>query len=202
MTTRNAIMIGKGLNSLLEVENLKMPGLIYRQFLRFRVDINTALPLNPGFNLPHPGKECLWINFCYERLGDHYTICGLIGHKRLNCLGPLPNVPHVLYNIPFQAAASPSPRLVYARDDSDSRLSSEGPAFSRTEVTSWSSHGGESSHMQLVPRLSQTNMVCHVSSPQELSIESSIECTLVEETVLHHQNLGISYVNEPQSATY
>jgi hypothetical protein len=81
MTTRNAIMIGKGLGSLMEVENLETLGLICRQFLRFRVEINTVLPLKPGFNLLRPGKEPLWISFRYEGLGDFCTICGLIGHK-------------------------------------------------------------------------------------------------------------------------
>jgi hypothetical protein len=201
MTPRNAIMIGKGLGSLLEVENLDTAGLICRQFLRIKVDINTALPLNPGFHLPRPGREPFWISFRYERLGDYCTICGLIGHKRPNCPSPPQNVPHVLYNIPLQAAASPVPRLVFPRDDSDSGLSSEGSALSRSEVTSGSSFGGESSHLQLVPRLSQTDMVCHVSSPQELSFQSSIDSTQVKETVLHHLYPKISDGNEPLLAT-
>ncbi len=81
--------------------------------------------------------------------------------------GPSQNLPNVLYNIPLQAVASPCPRFAFAWDDLDSGLSSKGPALSRSEVTFGSSHGGESSRMQLVPWLSQTEMVCHVSSPHE-----------------------------------
>jgi hypothetical protein len=85
-------MIGKALGSLWEVENSESSGLICRQYLRVKVELNTAGSLNLGFRLPRQGKDPLWISFRYERLGDYCTICGLIGHKRLNY--PTPSRPH------------------------------------------------------------------------------------------------------------
>jgi len=176
--------LGKAWAHCWKWKSLETLGLICKQFLQFRVEINIARPLNPGFNLPHSSMEPLWISYC--------TICGLIRHKHLNCPKPPQFLPHVIYNIPLQAAASPGPRLIFDREESDSGMSSDGPALSHSKVTSSSSHGGESSHMQLVPQLSQKDMVCHVSTPLDLSFESSIECTRVEETVLGHKDLGIS----------
>ena len=48
MTTRNAIRIGKAISSVLEVENCNK-GIICRQYLQVRVELNTSLPLIPGF---------------------------------------------------------------------------------------------------------------------------------------------------------
>jgi hypothetical protein len=201
MTTNNAIKIGKGLGTLMEVENFETPGLICRQYLRFRVDLNTAQPLIPGFHLPRPEKEPLWISFRYERLGDYCTICGLIGHKMNNCSNHSHALPHINYHIPLQATGSLGPRMSFAREDSDSGMSFEGLASSRSEATSGFSHGGESSHMQIVPRLSYSYIICHVLSPQDLSSENSFDCTRVEDLGLRHQKLDFSVAHESQAAT-
>lgn len=81
MTSRNAVKIGKGLGSVLEVDNGNAVGQICRQYLRIKVEINTLLALVPRFLLPRHGKDPLWISFKYERLADYCTLCRLIGHK-------------------------------------------------------------------------------------------------------------------------
>lgn len=48
------------------------------------------------------------------------------------------------------------------RDDSDSGVSSDGQAQTRTEVYSSSSHGAESTQLQLIPL--QNEFASHVSS--------------------------------------
>jgi hypothetical protein len=83
MTLRNANRIGKVLGNLLEAENHDVSGLICHQHLRLRVELNTSLPLNPGFHIPRSSKEPLWISFKYEQLADYCNFCGLIGHKKV-----------------------------------------------------------------------------------------------------------------------
>jgi hypothetical protein len=73
MTSTNAIKIGKGLGTLLEVDNGHVVGLICRQFLRIKVEINILQPLVPGFLLPRLNRDPLWVSFKYERLADYCT---------------------------------------------------------------------------------------------------------------------------------
>ncbi|GLT53077.1 hypothetical protein SLA2020_263730 [Shorea laevis] len=111
MTLKNAIRIGKSIGSLLEVENGDSPGLICRQHLRLRVEINTRRPLMPGFYISRPGKDPLWIQFRYERLADYCTLCGLIGHCKFICPDP-PCKPPANYSISLLAASSSYPRII------------------------------------------------------------------------------------------
>jgi hypothetical protein len=60
MTTLNAIRIGKKLGKILELENDNTDGLICRQFIRIKIEIDTTLPLASGFNLDC-GNEHRWI---------------------------------------------------------------------------------------------------------------------------------------------
>jgi hypothetical protein len=169
MAIKNAITIGKALGDILAVENLDTSGLVCRQYLRIQVNIDTSQPLKPGFHLPRSGKNDLWISFRYERLGDYCTKCGLIGHKKLGCPHrPDLCFPLVQYSIPLQAPSGPNSRMVISgnRDDSDSGISSDGPAQSRTKVNSNSFHGTESAQLQLVPHFESLDFAGHVSSPQ------------------------------------
>jgi hypothetical protein len=88
MATVNTVEIGQRLGKILEVDDLDNISLIYQHFLRFRVALDTSRPLLPGFHLPRPGKEPLWISFKYERLGDYCTLCGIIGHNKIRCSQP------------------------------------------------------------------------------------------------------------------
>jgi hypothetical protein len=49
-------------------------------------------------------------------------------------------------------------------EDSDSKISSEGPAQSRIEVNSNISHGVESTHLQLISHLHSLDIASHVST--------------------------------------
>jgi hypothetical protein len=111
MTIKNAIRIGKALGTLLDVENGDNPGLICRQHLRLRVEINTTCPLVPGFFISRTNKDPLWVNFKYERLADYCTLCGLIGHKKFSCPDP-PLVPPANYSISLSAASPTYPRVI------------------------------------------------------------------------------------------
>jgi hypothetical protein len=66
MALKNAIMIGKALGDILAVENLNSSGLVCRQYIRIKVNLDTAQPLKPGFRLPRSNKSALWISFRYE----------------------------------------------------------------------------------------------------------------------------------------
>jgi hypothetical protein len=127
--------------------------------------LDTAKPLIPGFHLPRPGKSILWISFRYERLGDYCTLCGLIGHKKIQCSQP----PHRLcpnkYRLPLPTLSLYGLRssLSPSKEDSDSGISSMGTSQSHSDAHSSPVHGAESP-LQLVPqRLSPPNF--HVSPP-------------------------------------
>lgn len=98
LTTRNAIKICKGIGKILELDN-NSTGLICHQFIRFKVEINTSLPLAPGFHIPRPGMEPRWVEFKYEHLDDYCTLCSLIGHKKNVC--PAPHILISLGNMTF-----------------------------------------------------------------------------------------------------
>jgi hypothetical protein len=57
MTTQNAIRIGKGIGKILELDNDNSMRLICRQFIRFKIEINTSLPLASGFNMACDGVD-------------------------------------------------------------------------------------------------------------------------------------------------
>jgi hypothetical protein len=119
--------------------------------LRLRVQIDTSLPLAPGYYLPRDHKPPLWIGYCYECLGDYCTLCGLIEHKKTNCPAP-PQPLSDKYKFPLQTFSlyglrqTPSP----PREDSDSSISLVGTAQSHSEAQSSSVHGDELTP-QLVP---------------------------------------------------
>jgi hypothetical protein len=125
ITTKNAIKIGKGLGKILELDNNNSFGLICRQFIRFKIEINTSLPLAQGFNMPCSGTEPRWIAFKYERLDDYCTLCGLIGHKKGVCHAPQKLIPPEKYDKPLRTSYV-SHRLAtkVQHEDSDSVISS------------------------------------------------------------------------------
>jgi len=197
MMIKNAVMIGKGLGNLLNVDNLNSPGIVCRPFLRVQVGINTSKSLILGFNLPCEGRDPLCFRFRYEQLGDYCTLCGLIGHKRLGCPQPESPFPLAKYSLPLYALPSNGPRMVFphAKDDSDSRVSSDGQAQSRSKVNSSFSYG-ESTRLQLVP-FQRELLVPHVSQPLDDSMEISQSNTRVVGSFPLHsksisQALGIS----------
>jgi hypothetical protein len=82
MTTKNAIRIGKSIGNILKLDNNISSGIISRPFLRFKIDINTSLPLASGFYMPCEGTKPRWIAFKYKHLDEYCSSCGLIGHVK------------------------------------------------------------------------------------------------------------------------
>jgi len=147
MAAVNAVIIAQRLGKVLAVDHHDAKGLICQPFLRFRVELDATQPLIPGFHLPRSGRDPLWISFRYERLGDYCTLCGLIGHKRNQCIQPVARHTPDKYRIPLQTfslvglRAVPSP----SRDDSDSGLSSVGTSPSHSDARSSPAQGAASS---------------------------------------------------------
>ncbi|KAH7533886.1 hypothetical protein FEM48_Zijuj04G0179200 [Ziziphus jujuba var. spinosa] len=54
------------------------------QFMRIQVKIEVTKPLLTGFFQNIKGKK-MWVNFCYEKLGDLCYHCGIIGHLKKSC---------------------------------------------------------------------------------------------------------------------
>jgi hypothetical protein len=120
MTVKNALKMAKGIGDFLELDNCFSGDLISRQFIRFKVDVNTSKPLVPGFYLHRPGLDHHWIAFKYERLDDYCVAFGLIGHKKGSCLAPQVLVP------PLKPSSSNGPKIIAKvhSEDSDSSVSS------------------------------------------------------------------------------
>ena len=77
--------IGKGLGSLMQVEDCSGVQKTFRSHLRILVKIDVLEPLKPGFYLSCQEGEPHWISFKYERLDIYCTTCGRIGHKEQHC---------------------------------------------------------------------------------------------------------------------
>lgn len=113
-------MIGKGIGRILKLDCNSSSGLICRQFLRLKVEINTSFLLALGFNIPCPGLDPKWVEFRYECLNDYCTLRGLIGHKKKSCSSPQILSPPYKYDIPLHASTYISPRLVTPIHQKDS----------------------------------------------------------------------------------
>ncbi|KAL7175920.1 hypothetical protein ACSBR2_029486 [Camellia fascicularis] len=90
MTKANGEIIGNKLGRLLRVEAHCEGLLLYRNFLRIRVEIDVTKPLPRGFNLNRGGLPPVagsnsWISFKYEKLSDFCFDYGRIGHERKVC---------------------------------------------------------------------------------------------------------------------
>jgi hypothetical protein len=88
LSTRNAAAIGKGLGNLLRVDNASGETSTFRSYLRILVELDSSLPLKPGFNLTRPDGAITVVSFKYERLDVYCFDCGMIGHKQIFCLAP------------------------------------------------------------------------------------------------------------------
>lgn len=129
-----------------------------------RVELNTKLPLVPGFHFPRPSKDLLWVSIKYERLANYCTLCGLIGHKKLSCPALMLPIPHEKYGVSLKATTFSSPRVVFVpqQEDSNSGISLEGTTHTTLVSSATTVQGGESSQVQLVPRPTSASLTPHV----------------------------------------
>jgi hypothetical protein len=88
LTLKNAAAIGKGMGSLIQVEDCSGESVTFRSYLRILVKLNVLEPLKPGFLFCRDDGEQFQISFMYERLDIYCTSCGRIGHKNQTCLAP------------------------------------------------------------------------------------------------------------------
>jgi hypothetical protein len=173
MAAVNSVKIAQRLGKILAVDDFDNSGLICQPFLRFRVALDTSKPLIPGFHLPRPGKEPLWISFRYERLGDYCTLCGVIGHKKNQCPQPPNRISPEKYKIPLQTFSLYGIRqtLSSSMEDTDSGISSVGTSQSHSDAQSSPAHGAESA-LHLGPRQHVAHPSLHVvSSPRSQAMQ-------------------------------
>jgi hypothetical protein len=186
------------------VDDLDNTYLICQHFLRFRVELNYSQPLIHGFHLPRPSRKPLWIKFRYERLGDYFTLCGLIGHKKIQCSQPPNRVTPDKYRVPLQTFFLYGMRqnLSPTWDDSDYGISSVGTSHSHSEAQSSPAHGAKSA-LQLVPCQHFSHPGIHVApsqGSQAMQLASTIGIqshTLLSPSALHFHD--DTYVASPQS---
>jgi hypothetical protein len=86
LTLKNVVAIGKGMGSLIQVEDCNGELKTFRSYLRILVKLNVHDPLKPGFLYCRDDGEQFQITFKYERLNIYCTKCGRIGHKNQSCL--------------------------------------------------------------------------------------------------------------------
>ena len=89
LTLKNALAVGKGMGSLIQVEDCSGASKTFKSYLIILVNINVLEPLKLGFMLSRVEGDPIWISFRYGRLDLYCTTCGRIGYKNQNCLIPL-----------------------------------------------------------------------------------------------------------------
>ncbi|GLT73178.1 hypothetical protein SLA2020_450540 [Shorea laevis] len=85
MSIQSVISIGKGLGTILDVEDSFALGAIFRSYLRILIEIDVRQPLKLGFLFCREGGSSIWVSLKYERLEEYYALCGLIGQTKFGC---------------------------------------------------------------------------------------------------------------------
>ena len=88
LTLKNVVALGKGMESLNQVEDCSGENKTFRSFLKILVKINVLEPLKPGFLYCRADGEQFQISFKYARLDIYYSSCGRLRYKIQNCLAP------------------------------------------------------------------------------------------------------------------
>ena len=78
-------MIGGKVGIVLEVDLIAEHRILWKSFVRCRVNINIAAPFCPGMFLPRSDRSDMWISLKYERLLDVCFRCGSLGHTEAYC---------------------------------------------------------------------------------------------------------------------
>ncbi|KAL7183965.1 hypothetical protein ACSBR2_026189 [Camellia fascicularis] len=86
LTKQNGELLGNRIGRLVRVEAHTEGLLLYRNFLRIRVEIDTQQPLPQGLWLQRSKRGSdSWLNFKYEKLSDYCYDCGRLGHESNAC---------------------------------------------------------------------------------------------------------------------
>ncbi|KAI9110712.1 hypothetical protein K1719_018150 [Acacia pycnantha] len=85
----NAITLGNAVGRVMMYESPQDGGKLSRTFIRTRSLININEPLVPGFWVPRPQREPVWVTIKYERLQIYCYDCGRIGHEAKSCKFPV-----------------------------------------------------------------------------------------------------------------
>ncbi|KAK3009854.1 hypothetical protein RJ639_012839 [Escallonia herrerae] len=80
MTEENAVKIAENIDTLKEVDFMTNGKISGFKYLRIRVEIDTRLPIQTGFNRNKEANQKAWIQLQYERLSDFCFNCGRLGH--------------------------------------------------------------------------------------------------------------------------
>ncbi|KAI9122652.1 hypothetical protein K1719_006492 [Acacia pycnantha] len=85
----NAITLGNAVGRVMMYESPQDGGKLSRTFIRTRSLVNIHEPLVPGFWVPRPQREPIWVTIKYEMLQIYCYDCGRIGHEAKNCKFPV-----------------------------------------------------------------------------------------------------------------
>ena len=58
---------------------------IWKRSVRVRVEVDISYPFVPGFPLEWEQLSDLWIPFKFEKLGNFFFDCGMLGHDQRDC---------------------------------------------------------------------------------------------------------------------
>ncbi|KAI9119917.1 hypothetical protein K1719_009306 [Acacia pycnantha] len=81
----NAITLGNAVGRVMMYESPQDGGKLSRTFIRTRSLVNIHEPLVPGFWVPRPQREPVWVTIKYEMLQIYCYDCGQIGHEAKSC---------------------------------------------------------------------------------------------------------------------
>ncbi|KAL5562034.1 hypothetical protein UlMin_031781 [Ulmus minor] len=88
LSDKNIGKIVSSAGEALEINFDLAKALFWRNFVRFKVEINVDKSVCPGRFVSGDGKE-KWVQFKYEKLSFMCFKCGLIRHEKTNCEKPL-----------------------------------------------------------------------------------------------------------------
>ncbi|KAK9275171.1 hypothetical protein L1049_022432 [Liquidambar formosana] len=86
MSIDNVYKIGALIGKVLMVDKPASGSLLWRKFVRFKVEFNVWDPLKTGFVLKRIARPDVWIQFKYERLSDFCYRCGRLSHVSKACI--------------------------------------------------------------------------------------------------------------------
>ncbi|KAI8005103.1 hypothetical protein LOK49_LG08G00439 [Camellia lanceoleosa] len=86
LTKQNGEILGNRIGRLVRVEAHAEGLLLYRSFLRIRMEIDIQQPLPRGLWLQRgQGQSDSWLTFKYEKLSNFCYDCGRLGHENHTC---------------------------------------------------------------------------------------------------------------------